>query len=110
MKIITQTTPKDTISLQDITRSHLVVAVHKVDGRPYIVSRRNYDEGNFCLASLKSQFTNGNCIDYAKNYDNLQDFLKHVLKFDYEVEVFDDKDWDKALLWLVENSKNIRNK
>lgn len=97
MKPIIEKENQDTILTSEITNQHIVVGFIK--NIPRILVRENYSRGSFYFRNLTSDFTNGNGIG---NFNSAKQAVEN--KIDCKLEVFNEKDWKKALQWLIDNA------
>ena len=103
MKPIIEKENQDTILTSEITNNHIVVGIHH--GKPIILTNSDLNEVNYRFALLDSNFTNRNC--YGSCGQSIKTAIDKMIIHCIEVklEVFHEKDWKKALQWLIDNAE-----
>ena len=103
MKPIIEKENQDTILTSEITNNHIVVGIYH--GKPIILTNSNFDEVNYRFALLDSKFTNRN--SYGSCGRSIKTAIDKMIIHCIEVklEVFHEKDWKKALQWLIDNAE-----
>ena len=91
---------QDTILTSEITNQHIVVGYSKTKD-PIILTREKFTNDNYCFRVLDSEFTNGNGYD---DFDTIQQAIDDRINENSKLEVFEEKDWKKALQWLIDNA------
>lgn len=110
MKILLeQEKSSTTILLKDITEKHLVVGV--INGYPCILGKGSHEHIEkltfFLLYGAYGDFiiTNGNGFTPPRFMgDHLHYIIKKNIEDGNKVEAFENKDWRKALQWLIDNT------
>ena len=103
MKPIIEKENQDTILTSEITNQHIVVGIHH--GKPIILTNSGLNEVNYRFALLDSNFTNRNC--YGSNGASIKIAIDKIITYggNVKLEVFEEKDWKKALQWLIDNAE-----
>ena len=103
MKPIIEKENQDTILTSEITNNHIVVGIHH--GKPIILTNSDLNEVNYRFALLDSNFTNRNC--YGSCGESIRIAVDKMIIYGEKVklEVFHEKDWKKALQWLIDNAE-----
>ena len=103
MKPIIEKENQDTILTSEITNNHIVVGIHH--GKPIILTNSDLNEVNYRFALLDSNFTNRNC--YGACGESIRIAVDKMIIYGEKVklEVFHEKDWKKALQWLIDNAE-----
>ena len=103
MKPIIEKENQDTILTSEITNNHIVVGIHH--GKPIILTNSNFDEVNYQFTLLDSKFTNRNI--YGTNGESIKTAIDKMIIYGGKVKlkVFEEKDWKKALQWLIDNAE-----
>ena len=93
---------QDEILTSEINENHIVVGI--IAGRPTILYCREYSNLNtlsfLCLhdnAILGNSFEN-------EGLNSIKEFVEFIMKKSGKIEVFHQKDWKKALQWLIDNT------
>ena len=99
MKPIIEKENQDTILTSEITNQHIVVGIHH--GKPIILTNSGLNR----FALLDSNFTNRNC--YGSNGESIKIAIDKMITYggNVKLEVFEEKDWKKALQWLIDNAE-----
>ena len=102
MKPIIEKENQDTILTSEITNQHIVVGIHH--GKPIILTNSDLKQVNYRFALLDSNFTNRNC--YGSNGASIKIAIDKIITYggNVKLEVFEEKDWKKALQWLIDNA------
>ena len=103
MKPIIEKENQDTILTSEITNNHIVVGVHH--GKPIILTNSSFNEVNYQFTLLDSKFTNRN--RYGTNGESIKTAIDKMIIYGGKVKlkVFEEKDWKKALQWLIDNAE-----
>lgn len=101
MKPILKKENKDVILTNKITSSHIVVGLN-LDNNPVILTNENYNTKNYKFTLFNSGFTRNN--GYG-TFESIQELVEYYIETGWELEVFHEKDWKKALQWLIDNAK-----
>ena len=101
MKPILKKESKDVILTSKITKSHIVVGIdsHK---HPVILTNKDYDTEDYKFTLFNDGFTRSN--GYAK-FESIQELVEYYMNSGWKLEVFHEKDWKKALQWLIDNAE-----
>ena len=101
MKPIIEKENQDTILTSEITGRHVVVGCSKTK-EPMILTRENFIDGTFSFRILHDAFTSGNGYD---DFDTIEEATNDRINKNSKIEVFEEKDWKKALQWLIDNAE-----
>ena len=101
MKPILKNENKDVILTNKITKSHIVVGLNLYK-RPVILTNKDYDTEDYKFTLFNSGFTRNN--GYGK-FESIQELVEYYIEAGWKLEVFHEKDWKKALQWLIDNTK-----
>jgi hypothetical protein len=99
------------ISPEEVNTSMIVVGIHKQSNEPLILMKRKINENGWIFGSISSPYgmrttiTGGNGFSLSKKAnESLSNFLIESSQT-IDIEVFEGKDWKKALSWLIEHGK-----
>jgi len=100
-----------TISPEEVNTSMIVVGIHKQNNEPLILMKRKMNENKWIFGAVsltdhcETTITGGNgyALFHFQN-DTLHEFLTNASQT-IDIEVFEGKDWKKALMWLIEHGK-----
>lgn len=101
MKPIIKREAEETILTSEINEKHIIVSI--IEGQPCILTKGYYqsqDQQSFKVISDK--FTIGNSY-YSNGFETIERIVSHAIMKKNKVEVFHEKDWKKALQWLIDN-------
>ena len=101
MKPILRKENKDVILTNKITNSHIVVGLDLYK-HPVILTNKDYDTEDYKFTLLNRGFTRNN--GYG-NFESIQELVEYYMNSDWKLEVFHEKDWKKALQWLIDNAE-----
>ena len=101
MKPIIEKENQDTILTSEITGEHIVVGYSNTKA-PMILTRKQFREGTFSFRLLNDVFTNGNGY---YDFDTIEEATNDRIDENSKIEVFEEKDWKKALQWLIDNAE-----
>ena len=101
MKPILKKESKDVILTNEITKSHIVVGLNLYK-RPVILTSKDYDSEDYKFTLFNSGFTRNN--GYGK-FESIRELVEYYMNLDWKLEVFHEKDWKKALQWLIDNAE-----
>ena len=101
MKPIIEKENQDTILTSEITGKHIVVGYSNTKA-PMILTREKFREGTFSFRLLNNVFTNG--YGYS-DFDTIEEATNDQINENSKIEVFEEKDWKKALQWLIDNAE-----
>ena len=103
MKPVFEKTDNDrnVILTSKITNRHLIVG-HNYRKEPIILTNENFNTKNFKFTSINDLFTQSNSYNSFKSIKNV---IEHYLDAGWNIEVFHQKDWKKALQWLIDNAE-----
>ena len=101
MKPILKKEDKDIILTDKITGSHIVVGLDLYN-RPVILTNKDYGTEDYKFTLFNSGFTRNN--GYGK-FESIQELVEYYIEAGWKLEVFHEKDWKKALQWLIDNTK-----
>ena len=101
MKPILKKEDKDVILTNKITSSHIVVGLN-LDNNPVILTNGNYNAKNYKFTLFNNGFTRNN--GYGA-FESIKELVEYYIETGWELEVFHEKDWKKALEWLIDNTK-----
>ena len=101
MKPILKKGNKDVILTNKITKSHIVVGIDLYK-HPVILTNKDYDTEDYKLTLFNSGFTQNN--GYGK-FESIQELVEYYMDSGWKLEVFHQKDWKKALQWLINNAE-----
>lgn len=102
MRIVKENT-ENLISLDKVGKDHLVVFI--ADGKPHIFTTQGYD------IDMDADLYTPVCLSFGgvplAEYIFCEYSLKSAIEYieDFKLEVFESKDWKKALQWLIDNSE-----
>ena len=99
MKPILKKENKDVILTNKITKSHIVVGLD-LSKYPVILTNKDYDTEDYKFTLFSSGFTRSN--GYGK-FESIKELVEYYMKSGWKLEVFHEKDWKKALQWLIDN-------
>ena len=101
MKPIIEKQAEETILTSEITNEHIIVAF--LDKLPLILTKNNfYTVGDYGFASFLDGITKGAILNL---HDSIQKAVESLLFKKCKIEVFEEKDWKKALQWLIDNAE-----
>lgn len=101
MKPILKKEDKDIILTDKITGSHIVVGLNLYN-RPVILTNKDYGTEDYKFTLFNSGFTRNNGYGAFKS---IQELVEFYMKLGWKLEVFHEKDWKKALQWLIDNAE-----
>ena len=101
MKPILKKENKDIILTSKITSSHIVVGLD-LNNNPVILTNERYDMENYKFTLFNSGFTRTN--GYGK-FESIRELVEYYMNSGWKLEVFHEKDWKKALQWLIDNAE-----
>ena len=101
MKPILKKEDKDIILTDKITGSHIVVGLDLYN-RPVILTNENYNTKNYKFTLFNTGFTRNN--GYGA-FESIQELVEYYIEAGWKLEVFHQKDWKKALQWLIDNAE-----
>ena len=102
MKPIIEKENQETILTSKITNNHIVVGI--IDGEPVILYCSTYDDlSTLSFLCLDDESTIGNSYRHY-GCDSVKEIVEFCLSCDNKIEVFHQKDWKKALQWLIDNA------
>ena len=101
MKPILKKESKDVILTNKITESHIVVGLDLYK-HPVILTNKDYDTEDYKFTLFNSGFTRIN--SYGK-FESIRELVEYYMNLDWKLEVFHEKDWKKALQWLIDNAE-----
>ena len=102
MKPIIEKENQKTILTSKITNNHIVVGI--VLGEPAILYCNTYDDlSTLSFLCLHYETTIGNKFTHYE-CNSVKEIVEYGLSYDYKIEVFHQKDWKKALQWLIDNA------
>ena len=101
MKPILKKESKDVILTNKITSNHIIVGLDLYN-HPVILTKENYDIEKYSLTLFNSGFTRNN--GYGK-FGSIQELVEYYMNSGWKLEVFHEKDWKKALQWLIDNAE-----
>lgn len=101
MKPILKKEDKDVILTNKITKSHIVVGLN-LNNNPVILTNENYNTKNYKLTLFNTGFTQN--YGYGA-FESIQELVEYYMDSGWKLEVFHEKDWKKALQWLIDNAE-----
>lgn len=101
MKPILKKEEKDVILTNKITSSHIVVGLD-LNNNPVILTNEDYNTKNYRLTLFNRGFTRNN--GYGA-FESIKELVEYYVETGWKLEVFHEKDWKKALRWLIDNAK-----
>ena len=101
MKPILKKENKDVILTNKITKSHIVVGLDLYK-HPVILTNKDYDTEDYKFTLFNSEFTRNN--GYG-NFESIRELVEYYMNLDWKLEVFHEKNWKKALQWLIDNAE-----
>ena len=101
MKPILKKENRDVILTNKITNKHIVVGTDLYNN-PVILTNENYNTKNYTLTLFNSGFARNN--GYGA-FESIQELVEYYLDSGWKIEVFHEKDWKKALQWLIDNAE-----
>ena len=99
MKPIIKEKIEETILTNEITSQHIVVGIRALS--PVILSKTDYENGKYCFICVDEEFTNHNCYP---EFNTIKDAVEDQMRNGQTIEVFHERDWKKALQWLIDNA------
>ena len=103
MKPIIKKENQDTILTSEITVNHIVLGI--LDKKPALLYLGNYgiQQNGYSFKSISNGLLNENGWSYNDN--TITQAVDTGIKNGWEIEVFEEKDWKKALQWLIDNAE-----
>ena len=103
MKPVFEKTDNDrnVILINKITNRHLIVG-HNYRKEPIILTNEKFDTRNFKFTSINDLFTQSNSYN---SFNSIKEVIEYYLNKEWNIEVFHQKDWKKALQWLIDNAE-----
>ena len=103
MKPVFEKTDNDrnVILINKITTKHLIVG-HNYRKEPIILTNEKFNTRNFKFTSINDLFTQSNSYN---SFNSIKEVIEYYLDAGWNIEVFHQKDWKKALQWLIDNAK-----
>ena len=101
MKPILKKENKDFILTSKITTKYIVVGFN-LKNNPVILTNEKYGIEKYKLTLVNSGFTRNN--GYG-TFESIQELVEYFLDLGWKLEVFHEKDWKKALQWLIDNAE-----
>ena len=103
MKPVFEKTDNDrnVILTNKITNKHLVVG-HNHRKKPIILTNEKFETRNFKFTSINDLFIQSNSYN---SFKSIKEVIEYYLNKEWNIEVFHEKDWKKALQWLIDNAK-----
>ena len=92
---------KNVILTNKITNKHLVVGYNYIK-EPIILTNEKFDTRNFRFTSINDLFTQSNSYS---SFNSIKNVVEHYLNAGWNIEVFHQRDWKKALQWLIDNAE-----
>ena len=102
MKPILKEENKKTILTSDITSNHITVGINKEGYNPIILTCNEFEGNKFKFTCIDEQFTINNGFN---TFTFIKDAVNDRIKSNFNLEVFHQKDWKKALQWLIDNAE-----
>lgn len=99
MKPILKNENEDIILTSKITSSHIVVGLN-LNNLPVILTNENYHIEKYKLTLVNNGFTRNN--GYGA-FESIRELVEYYIALGWKLEVFHEKDWKKALQWLIDN-------
>lgn len=104
MKPIIKNEDQDVILTSEITVNHIVVGI--IQARPTILYCSDYEEINtLSFLCLDKETIIGNSFYNDGHTASIKDVIDFRIKQGQRIEVFHEKDWKKALEWLIKNAE-----
>jgi hypothetical protein len=104
MKPIIKQTEQDVILTSEITEQHIVVATTTALNHPVILTKPYDTDMPYRFVSLESLFTIGNFISEVE-YGTIKSCVDAAINKNWNIAVFHQSEWHKALQWLIDNGK-----
>lgn len=103
MKPVFEKTDNDrnVILTSKITTKHLVVGFN-LKNNPVILTNERYGREKYKLTLMNNGFTRNN--GYGE-FESIRELVEHYMNSGWKLEVFHEKDWKKALQWLIDNAE-----
>lgn len=101
MKPILKKEDKDVILTNKITSSYIVVGLN-LNNQPVILTNKDYYTKDYKFTLFNSGFTRNN--GYGK-FKSIKKTVEYYMNLGWKLEVFHEKDWKKALQWLIDNAE-----
>ena len=102
MKPIIEKENQKTILTSKINKKHIVVRI--IGGKPAILYCKRFDDlSTLSFLCLHYETTIGNKFTHYE-CNSVKEIVEYGLSYDYKIEVFHQKDWKKALQWLIDNA------
>ena len=93
---------EDSIPVNHISSEHIIIGLDNYK-KPIILTNSEYNDNEFAFTCIDNEFTNRN--SYEK-FDSIEEAIEYSINNKgYIIEVFEQKDWKKALQWLIDNAE-----
>ena len=92
---------RNVILTNKITNKHLIIG-HNYRKEPIILTNEKFNTRNFKFTSINDLFTQSNSYD---SFNSIKEVIEYYLNKEWNIEVFHQKDWKKALQWLIDNAE-----
>ena len=102
MKPILKEEKEDFILTNKITSNYIVVGLDLDNNNPVILTKESYNIENYKFTLINNGFTRNNGF---RNFESIQKLVEYYVKEGCRLEVFHEKDWKKALQWLIDNAE-----
>ena len=99
MKPVLKKKNENVILINKITINHIIVGLD-LNNDPVILTNENYNIEKYKLTLLNREFTQNN--GYG-NFKSIKKLVEFYMNSGWKLEVFHQKDWKKALQWLIDN-------
>ena len=101
MKPILKKENIDVILTNKITNKHIVVGFN-LKNNPVILTNEKYGIEKYKLILMNNGFTRNN--GYGE-FESIKELVEYYLDSGWKKEVLHEKDWKKALQWLIDNAE-----
>ena len=102
MKPIIKKENEKTILTSDITSNHIIVGIDKEGGNPIVLTCNEFEGNKFKFTCINEEFTINNGYN---TFASIEDAVNDRIEHNSNLQVFHEKDWKKALQWLIDNAE-----
>lgn len=103
MKVVLTSQPQDVISLDKLTNRHIIVGI--ISDQPcYLTTPFGKEQYNFVSIGNGGTYGNGYQVGWNRDRVTLLENVEAQLKRGEQVQAFPQKEWRKALQWLLDNA------
>lgn len=105
MKVVPKA-QSDVISAEGITDNMTVVA--KIHGNSCLLTQEGFSSGRWVWLSIDDESLLGNGYDNLLGYEyTLEEAINRSFDTWHEIEIHAFENWKEALVWLIDNAKDI---